>query len=87
MIESENLFRKGKLNFNSLIGAITMAVVLWVGASVLRLTDKMTRFETISEMKADQLNRIESEMSRQRDQINGLQLDVARLKPAINNSK
>lgn len=83
--QQDKNFKRGKLNLNvnSAIGVVMLAVMSWVGTSVLKLTDKMTRLETISEMKMDQLNRIEAEMGRQRDQINSLQLDMARIKPQI----
>ncbi len=86
MSNTENesgLFKKGRFNFNSFIGIVLLAVMSWVGTTMLKLTDKVTRLEAFSEMKVEQLNRIEVEMGRQRDQINSLQLDMARLKPQL----
>lgn len=81
--EASSLFSRGKFNLNSALSIALIAMMTWVGTSLLKLTDKVTRLEAISEMKVDQLNRIEVEMGRQRDQINSLQIDMARIKPQL----
>jgi hypothetical protein len=83
-VEPTKIFSSsGRVNLSNALSLAVLASMCWVGRTVLTLTDKVTRLETISEVKVDQLNRIEIEMGRQRDQINTLQIDVARLKPAI----
>ncbi len=71
-----------KPNLNTIVGTITLGVIVWVGTSLLSLTTKVNRIEAVFDAKNEQLNRIEAEVTRQRAQIYELQLDMARIKPS-----
>jgi len=53
----------GQLNFNTLVGAITMAVVLWFGNKVSTMSDKMTRIETLMEIRSEQMAGMDKRVS------------------------
>jgi predicted component of type VI protein secretion system len=76
-----------QLNFNTVVSAIVLGAVVWVGNSIKDGTEKLSKIdnrmsvmEALNSDKIERLIRIEAELSRQRDSLRDLQIDVTRIK-------
>ncbi len=76
-----------QLNFNTVVSALVLASIAWVGSSIRdgseklsRIDNRMSVMEALNSDKIDRLIRIEAELQRQRDSLRDLQMDVTKLK-------
>lgn len=78
---------KGGMNVNTLLSAIVLGAITWVGTTLKdnvkelsALREKLAVIEAVNVQKGDQLNRIENRQAQQQEQINSIQLELARIK-------
>jgi len=51
--------KASSVNFNSILGIIAIGVMGWTGSSVLKLSEKMTRVETLLEERNNSFLQVE----------------------------
>jgi len=76
----QHFFAKARQNINTILLSVVLAVLGWLGMTVVESSKAIIRLDAVLTARTDEFGRIERQLDEMRTHLNAVELDMARIK-------